>query len=86
MPTLILWQSDAGSGRCDARCHDAITPPATCGCICRGSNHGVGHEQALEYVRANAPVMAEGYRGMPGLRVALADEARQMTLFGGQRD
>ena len=47
MTTLIAaYNSDGCIGRCDARCHDAVTP--VCNCICGGANHGVGEKQAIK--------------------------------------
>ncbi len=48
--TLISSYASDGEclGRCDARCHDADSPPGTCDCICGGMNHGVGLAKARE--------------------------------------
>jgi len=34
-------------GRCDVKCHNAVTPASKCQCICGGINHGIGSKQAV---------------------------------------
>lgn len=47
MATIIsVYNSNGFVGRCDAKCHNAVTPD--CRCICGGAFHGVGSEIALE--------------------------------------
>ncbi len=53
MVTLIaVYNSDGCVGRCGARCYDAHEPD--CDCICRGTNHGGGREQAVQNTREMA--------------------------------
>ena len=81
--TLISWASSGGaSGRCDAKCYDADSPPAVCTCICGGANHGAGEARAIENTSRQAEGMIARYAGMPGLRAHVCPEARQQTLFG----
>ncbi len=52
--TLIEIRKADGTliGRCDARCHDAVTPE--CECCCGGRNHGKGLERAVTQTRESA--------------------------------
>jgi hypothetical protein len=43
---IIVRTSQGVVGRCDARCHGAISPE--CDCICGGRLHGIGVDQAIE--------------------------------------
>ena len=43
---LAVYNSEGCVGRCDANCHDAMSP--TCDCICGGANHGKGLQQAIQ--------------------------------------
>lgn len=46
MTTVIAaYDSEGCIGRCDARCHKAVTDH--CECICGGRLHGVGADNAL---------------------------------------
>ena len=46
MTTAIAVYTSSGCvGRCDARCHEAVSP--VCDCICGGRLHGVGARNAL---------------------------------------
>jgi hypothetical protein len=50
MTTLIAtYSGDGCTGRCDARCYEAVT--SICNCICGGRNHGAGVERATESTR-----------------------------------
>ena len=42
---IAVYTSEGCVGRCDARCHDAVS--RDCDCICGGRLHGVGSENAL---------------------------------------
>lgn len=42
-------------GRCDARCHDAVSPE--CDCCCGGRNHGRGLERTVAQTREYAQAM-----------------------------
>ena len=56
MTTVISFHTSSGEeGRCDARCHNAVSPD--CDCICGGANHGVGTAQAIENTRLMADQM-----------------------------
>jgi len=48
MTTVLEARKPDGSpiGRCDAKCHTATG--LKCKCICRGLNHGLGGEHALD--------------------------------------
>lgn len=50
MATILQLRGPDGSflRRCDARCYNATKPK--CNCICRGANHGVGLDQALDNI------------------------------------
>lgn len=43
--TLLEVGNSEGARRCDAKCYTA--EGAECDCICGGTNHGVGLEQAM---------------------------------------
>jgi hypothetical protein len=45
---LSVYDSHCCIGCCDKRCYDAKT--IRCNCICRGTNHGVGLEQAVRNI------------------------------------
>lgn len=61
MTTLISYHSSGGDeGRCDAKCYNAKHP--NCDCICSGSNHGVGLEQATDNCRELAASWVERAR------------------------
>ena len=45
---LSVYDSRCCIGCCDAKCYDAKS--LKCNCICRGTNHGVGLEQAVRNV------------------------------------
>jgi hypothetical protein len=64
-------------GRCDARCHNAKagTP---CNCICGGSNHGVGGDQALENVTNYTQERLDEIRAKGGI---IPDDLKQRDLF-----
>jgi hypothetical protein len=50
MTALIAFYTGNGCvGRCDAKCYHAWGPE--CHCICRGANHGVGRQEAIENTR-----------------------------------
>ena len=52
MSTLMTWgNSDGVKGRCDAKCHNASTPPSYCKCMCGGAYHGAARRGDLEQVR-----------------------------------
>jgi hypothetical protein len=56
MTTVLSYHTSGGEeGRCDARCHNAVSPD--CDCICGGANHGVGTQQAIENTRLMAEQM-----------------------------
>lgn len=46
---LAVYNSEGVVGRCDARCHDAVT--GDCDCICGGANHGRGTAFAIDNTR-----------------------------------
>ena len=47
MVALFKWIAHDGTkGQCDARCYLARYAP--CKCICRGTNHGIGLNKAIE--------------------------------------
>ena len=47
MATIISVNHTNGTiSRCDARCHEAVTPD--CKCICGGAFHGVGSAIAMQ--------------------------------------
>jgi hypothetical protein len=50
MTLIEAWSKGSLVGRCDERCYDA--KESNCHCICQGSNHGVGLEQALLNTKA----------------------------------
>lgn len=79
MCTLIIVGNSEGQRRCDARCHDAITP--TCDCVCGGRFHGkkTGSDELKESVQEFGHEMltrleAEGH-DCQGLREALGLKA-----------
>jgi hypothetical protein len=83
MTTLISYQSSGGEqGRCDAKCYNAQEPE--CDCICGGSNHGAGREQAIENTRERAQEWIAKARagGQDVTAVELALEAQHVPLFG----
>lgn len=55
--TLIEIRSASGRllGRCDARCHEAVSPE--CDCCCGGRNHGRGLERAIAQTREYAQAL-----------------------------
>lgn len=66
MATLIAVYNSAGCvGRCDARCYDANNPE--CDCICGGSNHGTGLDQAADNTRELAEHWIADYKREKGL-------------------
>lgn len=51
MPALVaVYNSEGLVGRCDFRCYAATSAPHRCRCICRGVNHGVGLQKAMDNV------------------------------------
>lgn len=61
MTTLIaVYNSEGCVGRCDARCHQAVTHE--CDCICGGKNHGVGRRQAMLNTQELAGRWIERYK------------------------
>jgi len=48
MTTIIIQKNKNGviTGRCDARCYNA--KGKKCRCFCRGRNHGIGPNAAIE--------------------------------------
>lgn len=81
MTTLIAgYNSDGCSGRCDAKCYDAIHP--ACDCICGGANHGVGQRQALENTRDLAQAWIDEYERRTGERFdwVIGDDVRQRSF------
>jgi hypothetical protein len=61
MTTLIASYSNCGcTGRCDAKCYDAVSPH--CDCICQGKNHGAGRKQAVENTRTMAEKWIQAWR------------------------
>ena len=83
MATLIAaYNSEGCIGRCDARCHDAIT--TKCDCICGGANHGVGQAQAIENTRAMAEQWIREYidqKGLTDVRCELGQLVQQPSLW-----
>ena len=55
--TLIEATTSGSRRRCDARCYTAHT--ARCECICGGTNHGKGFDQAVENTRRLAQAVVE---------------------------
>jgi hypothetical protein len=43
---IAAWTADGCAGRCDAKCYNALGPD--CHCLCRGGNHGVGRQEAID--------------------------------------
>lgn len=43
---IAIYTSEGCVARCDAKCHNAISPD--CDCICGGRLHGVGADRAIE--------------------------------------
>lgn len=88
MTTLIaVYNSDGCVGRCDARCYDAADE--ACECICGGTNHGAGKQQALDNTREMAEAWVEQARaGGQDITIAqVAADAMCEPLFevGGKR-
>lgn len=76
MSTLIaVYNSEGCVGRCDAKCHDATS--SGCHCICGGTNHGVGHDQAERNVRAYTDAKLREIEARGGY---VPDEFRQASL------
>ena len=73
---LAVYDATSCVGRCDAICYDAARPG--CDCVCGGTNHGVGQEQALANARryvyawldraieANSSILAADIMTRPG--------------------
>ncbi len=60
MTTLIsVYNSGGCVGRCDARCHNALSD--TCDCVCGGMNHGVGLRRAVSNTQEYAEDMVRKY-------------------------
>lgn len=48
MATILSWSSSNGEkGRCDAKCHNASSPPSECMCMCGGAYHGAARRGEL---------------------------------------
>lgn len=51
MATILSWSSSNGlKGRCDAKCHNAASPPAHCKCMCGGAYHGAALRGELQEI------------------------------------
>ena len=46
MTALITVYSGGSARKCDARCHEAVSPRESCECVCAGALHGVGRDKA----------------------------------------
>jgi hypothetical protein len=61
MTTLIaVYTGDGCVGRCDAKCYNAWGPE--CHCICQGTNHGAGKQEAIDNMRELAESWLEHAR------------------------
>lgn len=88
MTTLIAaYNSDGCVGRCDCRCYHALGPE--CRCLCRGANHGVGRQEAIQNTRELAETWLEQARadGQDLTRAEVTIGAFHQSLFdlGGVR-
>jgi hypothetical protein len=80
--TLIsVYNSEGCVGRCDARCY--MAEGGHCDCICRGKNHGVGRNKAIDNTRENAEAWLKHAREIlgPGIQAEIFPKPAQKTLF-----
>ena len=79
---IAVYTGDGCVGRCDAKCYNAWGPE--CHCICQGSNHGAGKQEAIDNTRELGEFWLEQARAA-GVGVTAAEvfaDARHEPLFG----
>lgn len=70
-------------GRCDDKCHDAIT--RTCRCCCGGVNHGRGLDKALSNLSYMYDAVIISNCKEAGFQAKVIRPAHQHGLFDKQR-
>lgn len=74
----MQWGNSEGiKGRCDAKCHNAVTPE--CDCMCGGRYHGKGRDGTLEQV-----LREDGDRILEYARRRAAAEGLNLEAFDVQ--
>ena len=59
MTLIAVYKDDKNIGRCDARCYNAKGDE--CKCVCNGTNHGRGYDEARANTDANGDKLARDY-------------------------
>ena len=59
MTLIAIYKDEKCVGRCDARCYNA--KGEDCHCICKGSNHGKGYDEARANTNANGEKLANEF-------------------------
>jgi hypothetical protein len=59
MTLIAVYKDDKCVGRCDARCYNA--KGESCKCVCMGTNHGKGFDEARSNTDANGDKLAREY-------------------------
>ena len=77
---IASYNSDGCTGRCDAKCYNAVG--GKCDCICHGMSHGVGIDKA----RGNTAELADKWIEQwqiehPDDKVKIGSEVIQQKLF-----
>jgi hypothetical protein len=85
---IAAYTGDGCVGRCDAKCYNAWGPE--CHCICQGTNHGAGKQEAIDNTRELGESWLEQAGAAAGQVTMLAQlviDARHEPLFslGGAR-
>lgn len=87
MTTVMTWRNSEGTkGRCDAKCHDAVSP--VCNCMCGGRYHGAvlkpgGIEAAVRQYSEEVFETAKAKAEAEGLQLEAKTPAELFGMFVG---
>ena len=78
MTTLMIqYNGTQVTGRCDSSCYDAKEPE--CKCVCGGSNHGKGEQDAMENTAHHALEMVTEWNTAQDLGIIDAEARPEWT-------